>query len=250
MEVVNFREEPSPLLVMPYFSLGNLEDLHRDSPITVEEIVVILFQCLEALGYLHPRNVTHRDIKPENILIECRDPLSIKFADFGLAKVAKDDSKLKTRCGTPLYAAPEIYSGEEYSPAVDLWSVGVVALHYAYGLREQFFKKRRQKFENMRANKEWGLYWCQHIVFQAHDWDPEPLIDLLAIGMLRINPDEKLPAGECLRKGSDLGLFDDRAFDTVKATPTQQTDQQHLISDDDGSTTIILGVEPSRCCKL
>jgi serine/threonine protein kinase len=241
VQVVDFREEPLPQLLMPYFPLGNLEDQHELSRITEEETISLLFQGLEVFKYLHPHGVTHRDIKPANILVEFRDPLpfSIKLADFGLAKVAKDDSKLKTVCGTPLYSAPEIYCGKDYSPAVDIWSLGVVVFNYAFGLRRQAFEERREN--PVKGTKEWCLSWCQYIVEQVNDWeDPDRLIDLLK-GMLRIDPEKRHPADECLKKGYNLRLFyDDRTFDTGSATPTQQTAQQGDISDDDGATTIIL----------
>ena len=57
--------------VMLYpFSLGNLEDLHDESLIAVEETKEICAQALKALQYLHSRGVTHRDLKSANILIE------------------------------------------------------------------------------------------------------------------------------------------------------------------------------------
>jgi serine/threonine protein kinase len=93
---------------MPYLPLGNLEDLHGESPITEEENVGLLFQALGALKYLHARGVAHRDLKPENILVESRSPLSIKLADFGLAN---DKPDLETLCGTQLYTAPEVLLG-------------------------------------------------------------------------------------------------------------------------------------------
>ncbi len=85
VQVVDFREDSRPLLVMPYLPLGNLEDLHSESLISVEETIDLFLQALTALGYLHPRGVAHRDLKSENILIESRSPLSIKLADFGRA---------------------------------------------------------------------------------------------------------------------------------------------------------------------
>lgn len=56
---MDFREDPMPFLVMPYFPLGNLEDLHSKSPIAMEETMDILFQAFNALGYLNPRGVAH-----------------------------------------------------------------------------------------------------------------------------------------------------------------------------------------------
>ncbi len=53
------------------------------------------------------------------------------YRPFGLAT---DAYILKTHCGTPLYAAPEIWSGVSYTVAVDIWSLGVIPFQYAYGL--------------------------------------------------------------------------------------------------------------------
>jgi hypothetical protein len=66
------------------------------------------------------------------------------------------------------------------------------------------------------------------------------LIDILSIGMLKMDPKERLSIGECLKEASNVGLFDDHTF-ARSATPIQQTAQQGEGSDDDGSTTIILG---------
>lgn len=126
-----FQDGPLPFLVMPYCSLGNLEDLQNESPITEEESTIVLFQALNALRYLHLRGVAHRDLKPENILVESRSPLSVKLADFGLAN---DQPDLKTLCGTQLYATPEVYLGKKYTASIDLWSLGVVIFQYVYGL--------------------------------------------------------------------------------------------------------------------
>ena len=50
----------------------------------------------------------------------------IKIADFGLAKLLRDDSMMQTACGTPGYVAPEILEGKVYGEAVDIWSLGVI----------------------------------------------------------------------------------------------------------------------------
>lgn len=48
----------------------------------------------------HERNIVHRDIKPENILLTDKN-LSVKLADFGLAKIIGEESFTTTLCGTP-----------------------------------------------------------------------------------------------------------------------------------------------------
>ncbi|KAF2192914.1 Pkinase-domain-containing protein, partial [Zopfia rhizophila CBS 207.26] len=110
-----------------YLPLGNLAE---QGGISDWETITLLCQGLNALDYLHSRKIVHRDLKPENILIQCREPANfcIKIADFGLAK---DDSFLKTCCGTRLYAAPEIWENRPYTAKVDIWSLGVIAFKYA-----------------------------------------------------------------------------------------------------------------------
>lgn len=76
----------------------------------------------------HDRNIVHRDIKPENILLVDKD-LTVKIADFGLAKIIGEESFTTTLCGTPSYVAPEILeptNRRRYTRAVDVWSLGVV----------------------------------------------------------------------------------------------------------------------------
>ena len=159
---MDFRKGLLPFLVMPYFLLGNLEDLHSESPIAIEETIAICFQALNALQYLHPRGVAHRDLKPENILIESRSPLSIKLADFGLANGRPD---LKTVCGTKRYVAPEVCLGSRYTTSVDLWSLGVIILQYLYGLPSE----PRQRHQNQLLKlDEWELAWCRRVINHAN----------------------------------------------------------------------------------
>lgn len=219
---------------MPYFPLGNLQDLSRESRITEEETVDLLLQALKALEYLHARRVAHRDLKPENVLVESRHPFSIKLADFGLAK---DTADLETFCGTLFYAAPEIYLKGKYTNSVDLWSLGVIILQYAYTLPEAV--RRKQKFAHSMT-EEWGIAWCRRIVHHANDWDSDGLIDLLTAGMLRMKPEERFSAAACLEKGYDLGLFEDDRLESGNATPTQSALPDET-SDEKDARTIVLG---------
>jgi 5'-AMP-activated protein kinase catalytic alpha subunit len=67
----------------------------------------------------------HRDLKPENLLLDHQD--SIKIVDFGLSNTYKEGELLKTACGSPCYAAPEMIAGHRYeSILVDIWSCGVI----------------------------------------------------------------------------------------------------------------------------
>ncbi len=66
--------------------------------------------------------IVHRDLKPENLLLD--DALNVQdHADFGLSNIMTDGNFLKTSCGSPDYAAPEVVGGKLYAgPEVDVWS--------------------------------------------------------------------------------------------------------------------------------
>ncbi|TNJ26643.1 Kinase, CAMK CAMKL [Giardia muris] len=83
-------------------------------------------QIISALNYLHVKvSVTHRDLKPENILLMKHGV--IKLSDFGLSNVMSEGEFLKTSCGSPNYASPEVVAGDQYiGPAADVWSAGCV----------------------------------------------------------------------------------------------------------------------------
>ena len=80
---------------------------------------------MSGVEYCHRNMVVHRDLKPENLLLDAKS--NVKIADFGLSNVMRDGHFLKTSCGSPNYAAPEVISGKLYSgPEVDVWSCGVI----------------------------------------------------------------------------------------------------------------------------
>ena len=88
----------------------------------------VIRQALEALAYIHSKNVGHRDLKPENLLFEDPRPNSrLKIADFGLGRLYDPTAHFEGVCGTPLYVAPEVISFKRYGPKCDVWSLGVCA---------------------------------------------------------------------------------------------------------------------------
>ena len=89
-------------------------------------------QLVDVLAHLHAQDVAFRDVKPENALLDERGYL--RLADFGLArKVDGDDGRCRTRCGTPLYAAPEVISGRSHGRPVDAWALGCVIVEMRTG---------------------------------------------------------------------------------------------------------------------
>jgi len=82
-------------------------------------------QIAEGISYCHDNNVIHRDIKMANVLID--EEHNVKIIDFGFSVRSADNHKLKVRCGTPSYMAPEVLMRKEYyGKAADVWSLGVL----------------------------------------------------------------------------------------------------------------------------
>ncbi|KAI4882060.1 hypothetical protein NFI96_028315 [Prochilodus magdalenae] len=83
------------------------------------------WQILSAVEYCHRHHVVHRDLKAENLLLD--DNMNIKLADFGFGNFYVPGERLSTWCGSPPYAAPEVFEGKAYEgPQLDIWSLGVV----------------------------------------------------------------------------------------------------------------------------
>lgn len=98
-------------VVMEYVSGGELFDLIAQKGRLPEAEARYYFkQIIDGVDYCHHNLVTHRDLKPENLLID--ENKSVKIADFGLSNLMKDGKFLKTSCGSPNYAAPEVVSAK------------------------------------------------------------------------------------------------------------------------------------------
>lgn len=93
-----------------------------------EKAAVRMYQQLVAgIEYIHKSGICHRDLKPENLLLDYDKTL--KIVDFGLSNMYAPNSAelLKTACGSPCYAAPEMIAGKKYvGLKSDIWSSGVV----------------------------------------------------------------------------------------------------------------------------
>lgn len=182
------------MLIMDYYPLGNLHDQASKDPLHIQEVTALLYQGTQAVRYLEEQNIAHRDIKPANILIKSRHPLfGIALADFGLSNES-GTTFLDTVCGTPIYAAPEIFDGTGYWTVVDIWSLGVVVLEYFHGL---------PIYLRHYTGDHWTEKISQVIARLAADEPGDPLICLLH-DMLQLDPWERLSAKECLLQASAI----------------------------------------------
>ena len=113
-------------LVNEYVSGGELFDhIVSKGRLSADEARNFFHQIISGVEYCHFQKIVHRDLKPENLLLDANH--NIKIADFGLSNLMRDGDFLRTSCGSPNYAAPEVISGHLYAgPEVDVWSCGVI----------------------------------------------------------------------------------------------------------------------------
>ncbi|XP_035674083.1 serine/threonine-protein kinase SIK2-like isoform X1 [Branchiostoma floridae] len=113
-------------LVTEYASNGEIFDyLANHGRMSESEARRKFWQIISAVEYCHNRHVVHRDLKAENLLLDSN--MNIKIADFGFSNYFTPGQPLMTWCGSPPYAAPEVFEGQKYyGPELDVWSLGVV----------------------------------------------------------------------------------------------------------------------------
>jgi len=98
------------------------------------DIVRIMTQMLDALGYSHKLGVIHRDIKPANVIL--LDGGGVKVADFGIAHIESSNmTQAGTVMGTPSYMSPEQIMGLPIDGRSDLFSAGVILYQFLTGER-------------------------------------------------------------------------------------------------------------------
>ncbi|KAL6896072.1 serine threonine protein kinase SNF1 [Trichoderma longibrachiatum] len=117
---------PSEIIMVLEYAGGELFDyIVQNGRMKEAEARRFFQQMICAVEYCHRHKIVHRDLKPENLLLD--ENLNVKIADFGLSNIMTDGNFLKTSCGSPNYAAPEVIGGKLYAGSeVDVWSCGVI----------------------------------------------------------------------------------------------------------------------------
>ncbi|XP_012585159.1 PREDICTED: serine/threonine-protein kinase SIK3 isoform X3 [Condylura cristata] len=172
-------------------------------------------QIVTAVYFCHCRNIVHRDLKAENLLLDAN--LNIKIADFGFSNLFTPGQLLKTWCGSPPYAAPELFEGKEYDgPKVDIWSLGVVLYVLVCGA----LPFDGSTLQNLRARVLSGKFRipffmsteCEHLI--RH--------------MLVLDPNKRLSMEQiCKHKWMKLGDTDPN-FDRLIAECQQRKEERQL----------------------
>ena len=194
-----------------------------------------MHQILQALSYIHSCGIIHRDIKPENILVQQIDDgiIKIKLADFGLSKIISPIQKLKMRCGTSQYLAPEILIEEGYHQEIDIWSAGVV--FYGLMCNNKFPFQVNDKGDIFKSIMESEPNYCnqefyfssresQNLIIKMVDKDPTQRISLDACfnhQFFKINGIyKKLKNGRKLKNRRNSMSFDQATLFPIKRSKT------------------------------
>lgn len=191
-----FDTRDNLFIVMEYMPGGMLYDiLANEGYFTEKNASSVMRDLLYSVQCLHDNDIVHRDIKPENVLALNKTwPLKVKLADFGLADFVLENSfGEKSTCGmygTPFFVAPEVIRAETYTPAVDIWSLGVLAYNMLSGKLPFDGNNIKEVLRRVRSGRysfpdsEW-----RDISAEAKDF---------IRGLLEVDPKKRFSANEAL----------------------------------------------------
>ncbi len=134
-------------------------ELARRGRLATDETIGLAIQVCAGLEHAHAMGLVHRDVKPQNLLLRADGVL--KIADFGIARAVEGTqlTEAGTVLGTAVYLSPEQASGEQVSPAADIYSLGAVMYELIAGkppfsseknLPELVLKKRTGRVPSLR----------------------------------------------------------------------------------------------------
>ena len=176
-------------IVTEYAANGEIFDfLVENGKMTEKQAATTFSQILQAVHYCHQRKVVHRDLKAENLLLD--QDGNIKLADFGFSNYFTPGCVLSTWCGSPPYAAPELFEGRKYDgPKTDIWSLGVIL----YVLVSGSLPFDGQTLQDLRARVVSCQYRipfylsteCEHLIRALLVADPERRLGIEAIARHR-----------------------------------------------------------------
>jgi eukaryotic-like serine/threonine-protein kinase len=217
-------EDGAPCLIMEYLPSKSLAMVMAErGPLSPREVARIGAQSAAALAAAHAAGIVHRDVKPGNILLG--DDGTVKITDFGISRAADDVTVTKTGmiAGTPAYLAPESATGQDPSPASDVFSLGstlyaAVEGEPPFGLTENTLQLLHAVAAGrINPPQQSGPLTNVLIAMLAADPEQRPSTsrtrDLLHAVAMGETPDVPLPVGPGTRRTALMAGYDNDGYD-------------------------------------
>ncbi|KAG7276679.1 hypothetical protein CRUP_032028 [Coryphaenoides rupestris] len=221
-----FETPKNMYLVTELCDGGDLKELlQQKGHFTEEESRHIITSLARAIVYLHKKDIVHRDLKLGNILLKGSHQgdehgINIKVTDFGLSVKRGGvgrESMMKATCGTPIYMAPEVITGHEYSQQCDVWSIGVIMYMLLCGDAPFISSSEEKLFEKIKKGE---------LRFSGSVWDTiSDAAKTVLSCLLKVDPAHRITANELVDNPWITG-------DTSHpATPTNVLEMMRLYRD-------------------
>jgi len=211
-------------IILPHAEGGDLYDRMKEiydetgCGMKESDAKQIAWKLLDATSYLHALGIVHRDLKPSNILLkEKNENTSIYVIDFGLSRFSTPTGSLTYPCGTCEFMAPEVFSGNGYDKAVDVWSIGVI-LHFLLAAYLPFDSQLENSIERKQKVKHDIL--TKEITFKHRVWDRVSHEAIsLCCRLLDKNPAKRATIAQALESAWFESMLDDMNSEQCFSSP-------------------------------